>query len=223
MKPALYPIPILIITAFFLIRAEMLKKRQQIYILKPISTLLVIAVASLSFLEPAQNRTYATIILMGLLLCFGGDMALMFQENRKAFIVGLVLFLLGHIAYTVAFALLGRSSAWDILSALVLLAMGIGFYNLLKPNLGTMRIPVIAYLIVISVMVNRAVSTLASPLFGGGQAIMVVTGAVLFYISDVILAAARFWKPWKYHRISLAFYYSGQLLIALAASYFCTS
>ena len=68
MKPALYPIPILIITAFFLIRAEMLKKRQQIYILKPISTLLVIAVASLSFLEPAQNRTYTAIVLLGLIL-----------------------------------------------------------------------------------------------------------------------------------------------------------
>ena len=220
MKPALYPIPILIITAFFLIRAEMLKKRQQIYILKPISTLLVIAVASLSFLEPAQNRTYTAIVLLGLLLCFGGDMALMFQENRKAFAIGLVLFLLGHVAYTVAFALLGRSSTWDILSALVLLAAGIGIYTLVKPNLGTMRIPVIVYILVISVMVNRAVSTLASPVFGSGQAMMVTVGATLFYISDIILAASRFWKPWKYHRISLAFYYSGQLLIALVASYF---
>jgi hypothetical protein len=49
---------------------------------------------------------------------------------------------------------------------------------------------------------------------------MIATGAVLFYISDIILAASRFWRPWRYHRLSLAFYYSGQLLIALAASYF---
>ncbi len=55
MKTALYPIPILAVTAFLLIRAEMLGKRRQIYVLKPISTLLVIAVAGLSFLEPARN------------------------------------------------------------------------------------------------------------------------------------------------------------------------
>ncbi len=220
MKPALYPIPLLVVTVFFLIRAEILEKRRQIYILKPISTLLLIVVALLSFLEPAQNLTYAVGVLLGLLLSFGGDMALMFQENRKAFAVGLVLFLLAHVAYAVVFALLGRSSAWDALSALVLLAVGAGFYALIKSNLGAMRVPVIVYIIVISVMVNRAVSTLVSPVFGGGQAIMVTTGAVLFYISDVILAAGRFWKPCKYHRISLAFYYSGQLLIALAASYF---
>jgi uncharacterized membrane protein YhhN len=221
MKPAIYSIPVLVVIVFFLIRAEILGKRRQTYVLKPISTLIVIAVALLSFLEPAQNLTYAIGVLLGLLLSFGGDVALMFQENRKAFTIGLVFFLLAHVAYTAVFGLLGRSSAWDALSALVLLVVGVGFYTLLKPNLGPMRIPVVVYIIVISIMVNRAVSTLVSPAFGGGQAMMVTAGAVLFYVSDVILAANRFWKPWKYHRISLAFYYSGQLLIALAASYFC--
>jgi multisubunit Na+/H+ antiporter MnhB subunit len=68
--------------------------------------------------------------------------------------------------------------------------------------------------------VSRAVSTLSSPELGARQAVMVAVGAVLFYVSDVILAASRFWKPWEYRRISLAFYYGGQLLIALAASGF---
>ncbi len=220
MKTALYPIPILAVTAFLLIRAEMLGKRRQVYVLKPLSTLLVIAVAGLSFLEPARNLTYSAGILLGLLLSFGGDMALMFQEKRKAFMVGLALFLLAHVAYTVVFWLLGRFSAWDILSTLVLLAAGVTLYILFKPNLGTMKIPVIVYIAVISVMVNRAIGALFSPVFGSGQATLIITGALLFYISDVILAVCRFWRPWRYHRISLAFYYGGQVLIALAASYF---
>jgi uncharacterized membrane protein YhhN len=220
MKPALYPIPALVIAVFFLIWAEMLEKRRQIYVLKPISTVIVIAVVALSFQEPTQNLTYALCVLLGLLLSLGGDIALMFQENRKAFVVGLVLFLLAHVAYTVVFAKLGRFSAWDILSTVALLAVGVGFYTLIKPNLGTMRMPVIVYMVVISVMVSRAVATLANPVLKIGQAVMMAVGAVLFYISDVILAANRFWKPWRYHRVSLAFYYSGQLLIALAASYF---
>ena len=181
MKPALYPIPILVVTVFFLIRAEILEKQRQIYVLKPIATLTVIVVALLSFLEPAQNLTYAVGVLLGLLLSFGGDMALMFQENRKAFVLGLGLFLLAHVAYAVVFALLGCASAWDVLSALALLAVGVGFYALIRPNLGTMRIPVIVYIVVISVMVNQAVSTLVSPVFGSGQAMMVTVGAVIFW------------------------------------------
>jgi uncharacterized membrane protein YhhN len=220
MKLALYPIPILVVVVFLLIRAEILKERQQIYILKPISTLMVIVIAWLSFLEPARNPTYTTGVLIGLLLSLGGDVALMFPDNRKAFTAGLGLFLLAHVAYTVVFLILGRFSGMDVLSAVLLLIAGVGFYTLIKPNLGTMRIPVIVYILVISVMVNRAVSVLAGDAFSGTQGLMVVMGAVLFYVSDIMLAASRFWKPWRYNRISLAFYYSGQILFALTASYF---
>lgn len=220
MSPALHPIPVLVVTVAFLIRAEILGKQRQIYVLKPISTLLVIAVAFFSFLEPVQNLTYTVGVIIGLLLSFGGDIALMFQENRKAFTIGLGLFLLGHVAYTVVFTLLGAFSTWDLVSAGILVVAGVSFYLLIRSNLRTMQMPVIAYIVAISVMVNRAGSTLASPVVGVGQALMILIGAVLFYISDVILAANRFWKSWEYNRISLGFYYGGQLLIALAASYF---
>ena len=161
MKLALYLIPILVVVVFLLIRAEILKERKHIYILKPISTMMVIAVALLSFLEPANTPAYTAGILVGLLLSLGGDVALMFPDNRKAFTVGLGLFLMAHIAYTVVFLMVGRFSGADVLSAVLLLIAGVGFYTLIKPNLGTMRIPVIVYIVVISVMVNRAVSVLA--------------------------------------------------------------
>jgi uncharacterized membrane protein YhhN len=220
MLPAFYLLPILIATVFLLIRAEIRKEKRLVYVFKPISTLLVIAVALLSILEPANNRVFTGGILIGLLLSLGGDVALMFQENRKYFSLGLGLFLLAHLAYTIVFSMLGRPSGWDILSAAILLTMAIGFYNMIRPNLGTMRLPVIIYIVVISVMVNRSVSTLAGPAFSMRQGILIVTGALLFYVSDILLAANRFWKPWRYNRISLAFYYAGQFLIALAASYF---
>jgi uncharacterized membrane protein YhhN len=220
MKPALFLIPGLVVAVFFLIRAEFLERRRQIYTTKPVSTLIVITVALVSLLEPTRNLTYTIGVLLGLLFSLGGDIALMFQENRKAFTVGLGLFLVAHIIYTAAFFSLGRFSSWDILTSVVLLVVGVSFYRLLESNLGSMRGPVIIYMLIISLMVSRAFSALVSPEFGVGQAVMVVAGALLFYISDVILAANRFWRPWRYHRISLALYYSGQLLIALAASYF---
>lgn len=220
MKPALYPIPVLMVTVFFLIRAGFLKNQRQIFIFKPASTLLVIAVALLSLLEPEKNLTYTLGVMIGLVLSLGGDLALMFQEKKKAFMLGLFFFLLAHLAYTGVFMLLGRFTAWDFLPVALLTAAGIGFYILIRSGLGNMRVPVVVYMVVISAMVSRAASTMNSPVFTSSQALLIAAGAGLFYISDVILAANRFWKPWKYNRISLAFYYSGQLLIALAASYF---
>jgi uncharacterized membrane protein YhhN len=219
MNEALYPIPILIITVAFLIRAELRKKKRQIYVLKPLATLTVIAVALLAALDPGHHPTYTWGVLVGLLLSLGGDVALMF-EGKRAFTLGLGLFLLAHVAYTVVFAVLGHFSLLDLLTALVLLGACAAFYRLIRANLGSMRGAVIAYMIIISLMVTQAVSTLASPTFAPGQAVMIAVGAVLFFVSDIILAAARFWRPWRYDRISLAFYYGGQLLIALAASYF---
>ncbi|MCS7179575.1 MAG: lysoplasmalogenase [Anaerolineae bacterium] len=220
MKPALYPIPVLAVTVLWLIRAEFQNQQRQVYIAKPLSTLLIIAVALLSLLEPAYHPFYTAGILVGLFFSLGGDVALMFPEKPKAFLVGLVLFLIAHIAYTVVFTALGRFSAWDLLSAFLLLAAAAGFYRLIRSGLGVLKGPVIGYMVVISVMVHRALATLVSPLFTLGQALMIASGALLFYLSDMILAANRFWRPWKYHHWSLLLYYTGQLFLALAASFF---
>jgi uncharacterized membrane protein YhhN len=220
MQTALYLTFPLLLTVVLLIRAELLKIRKQIYIFKPISTLLVLAIALTAFWDPAHNPTYTIGVVIGLLFSFGGDMALMFQENRKAFTIGLGLFLAAHIAYTVVFFLLGQATSWDLLTGAILLVIALVLYRLFAPNLDSMKIPVIVYIVVISLMVSRAQAAFASPHFGAAQAAMIATGANLFYLSDVILALNRFWKPWKYQRISLAFYYAGQFLIALAAGYF---
>lgn len=220
MKIVLYLVPVLAVTTVFLIRAEMLKIQRQSYIFKPLSTLLIIAAAVIAFWEPSQEPVFTIGVLVGLLFSLGGDIALLFQENPKAFRIGLVLFLMAHIAYILVFSLLGQFTSWDILSGAILLAAGLSFYRLLRTNLGPMKFPVIAYIVIISLMVNRAIASFTSPEFSTTQAWMISTGAVLFFISDVLLAANRFLRPSKYLRINLAFYYAGQMLIALAASYF---
>jgi len=220
MKPAWWTAPLLAVTVPLLVRAGILKEWRRVYVLKPLSTLIVIAAASLSYLRPERSATYTIGILVGLTFSLAGDVAMIFEEKREALLVGLASFLLAHVAYAVTFGMLGRSSWWDVLSTLVLAVVAAGVYWLLKPNLGAMRWPVLVYIVAISLMVSRAVSTLSSDAFGTGQAVMVTVGAVLFYVSDAILALCRFWRPCRYRRGSLAFYYAGQLLIALAASGF---
>lgn len=220
MITAIQLVPFLAALVFILVWAEIIQEREPVYYFKPTATLVVIAMVILSFFKPVFNLTYSVGILVGLLFSLGGDVALMFQEYRRAFIIGLVLFLLAHVVYTVVFFQFGMFSSLDYLVGAVLLLAAVGFYQLIKPNLGKMKIPVIVYILVISLMVSRAVSTFANPEIGEQQAWMIAGGAVLFFISDIILAANRFWKPWKFNRVSLAFYYSGQALLALAASYF---
>jgi uncharacterized membrane protein YhhN len=220
MKTALFLIPVLIFTVSLLIRAEFLEKKRQIYFLKPVSTLIVILAALVSFLEPNHNSTYTFGVLLGLFFSLAGDIALMFQEKSKSFLVGLGFFLAAQVIYTFVFAILGQSSAWDILAGIALFIVAGMFYTLIRPNLGAMKGPVIGYIVIISMMVNRAFTAFASPVFSDIQAIMIAGGALLFYLSDMVLASNRFWRAWKYHRLSLVLYYSSQLLIALAASYF---
>jgi uncharacterized membrane protein YhhN len=219
-KSSLNLIPIIVITVFFLIRARFKNNKRQIYFFKPLSTLIVICAALISFLEPTQNLLYTIGISLGLLFSLGGDISLMFDKNNKSFITGLGLFLTAHVIYTMVFLQLGRFSSQDILPAIILLILGVFFYILIHLKLGAFKFPVIGYIIIISVMVSRAFSSINSSSINNDQAPMIVAGALLFYISDMILAANMFWKPWKYNHLSLIFYYSGQFLIALAASYF---
>ena len=215
----LVPIPLIALAVFLLIRAEFRSDRRQIYVLKPLSTLLVIAVAALSLPAPGARAGYTAGILAGLILSLGGDVALIFP-SAKAFQAGLVLFLLAHVAYAVTFTLFNGFYPGDLISGGVLLGVAVVVYRYLAPNLGKMKGPVIAYIAIICLMVNRAISTFLGTTFTRTQAILVSAGAVLFWISDLILAVNRFGRPFKYHRISLAFYYGGQLLIALSPAFF---
>ena len=215
----LYIIPILAVTVFLLIRAEFADHRKYIYFLKPMATLFVLGTVTSAFFQPDYNGMYTRFVLIALLFSLGGDLALMFPKNRKAFSLGLGLFLTAHAVYTVAFMRVGQFSVWTLIPVAIMFILGISFYQLIHVKLGSMKGPVIAYIVIISIMVVSATMVWESSVMGKSQALMIMGGASLFYISDIILAANRFWKAWQYNRISLAFYYSGQLLIALAAGY----
>ena len=217
--PYLIPIPFLIVTVVLLVRAELRLDQRSIYILKPLSTLLVISVALLSFLTPGVQPWYTLSILLALVFSLGGDLALMFKSAR-AFQIGLVLFLLAHVVYTVAFTLPNGFQPQDLITGTVLLILAVVLYLYISPGLGSMRGPVVLYTLVITLMVNRGISTFFGDAFSLKQAWLISVGAVLFWLSDLVLAVNRFGRPFRYHKLSLLLYYGGQLLIALSPSYF---
>jgi uncharacterized membrane protein YhhN len=215
----LIPIPVLLITVPLLVWAALRENKKLVYVLKPVSTLLVILIALLSLFTPNASPAYTWGITLGLVLCLGGDVALMFESNR-AFMIGLVLFLLGHVVYAVFFTIPNGFHTADLITGLFLLLFAAGVYLYLKPGLGSMKGPVIAYILIICLMVNRATSTFFGDAFSPTQRWLIFLGAVLFMLSDIVLAVNRFRQPLKYGRLSLLLYYGGQVLIALSPSYF---
>lgn len=215
----LIPIPFLVVTVILLVRAKFRSDQKQIFFFKPVSTLLVITVALLSFLTPGVQPSFTLWIALGLVLSLGGDVALMFKTN-KAFRIGLVLFLLTHLVYSIAFTVFNGIQPQDLISGAVLLVLAAIIFLYLKPGLDNLQGPVIFYILAICLMVNRAISTLFGDTFSITQAWLVTIGAILFWLSDLILAINRFRHPFKEERLNLFPYYGGQLLIALSSSYF---
>jgi uncharacterized membrane protein YhhN len=215
----LIPIPFLLATVTLTIRAKLRENDRQIYVFKPISTLLVILVALLSLLTPGAQVGYTLWITLGSILSLGGDVALMFKSS-KAFITGLVLFLLAHVVYTVAFTVPNGFHTQDLTTAAALLVIAAVVYVYLRPGLGAMGGPVVLYILVITLMVNRAISTFFGNAFTLTQAWLITLGAILFWLSDLMLAINRFRRPFRAEAFSLYLYYGGQLLIALSPSYF---
>ena len=215
-------IGLMLITVTMLHRHEFAENEKGIHFWKPLSSTLMTLLLLASFLRVDSFRAdYTLALLIGIILCFGGDMALMFMnKSKKAFKIGLVLFLLGHVAYIVVFTWFSGFHKNDWISGTILIIAGIAIYLYLFPALGDLKIPVFLYVVIISLMVNRAISVFYGDFFSITQAWLITAGAVLFYISDIILALARFRHTWRYGRINLAFYYSGQALIALSAGFF---
>ena len=133
----LIPVPFLVLTVTLLVRAEFRSDQKQIYLFKPLSTLLVIGVALLSFLTPGVQPTFTLWVTLGLILSLGGDVALMFKSSR-AFLIGLVLFLLAHIVYSIAFTVPNGFHPQDLISGAALLLLAVAVYLYLKPGLGAM-------------------------------------------------------------------------------------
>lgn len=212
-------IPVIAVTVTLLVRASLRENQRQVYVWKPLSTLLVIAVALLSLLQPDAQPAFTLGITVGLLFSLGGDVALMFESNRW-FLIGLVLFLVAHVVYAVVLTVFNGFYPQDLVTAALLLALSIPIYLYLRPSLGSMNLPVIGYMFVITFMVNRALSTFFGDTFTTTQAWLLSVGAILFWLSDLVLAINKFRHPFRNNRYSLYLYYGGQLLIALAPSFF---
>lgn len=201
----------LLVSFALLLRADYAGAAQQVYLFKPLSTILVIAIVF-----PAVRQAgdaYARFVALGLLFSLVGDVFLMLPRDR--FVAGLASFLLAHLWYIGAFTRDGGFSRHSS-TALPLVALGVILMSLLWPFLGALRLPVTAYMLVILAMAWQALERSRQDAHDGAW--WAAVGAVLFVASDATLGLARFRADFAGSRaLVLGTYYLAQWMIATSA------
>ncbi|MEJ5257675.1 MAG: lysoplasmalogenase [Fervidobacterium sp.] len=178
-------------------------KRSLSILTKVLTTFCVfIAVVSWS----VKNGNYSgwrLLLSLGILFGVLGDF---FMEFEKFFLYGMLSFLVGHVFYIFSF----RSNG-GFPNALILtfvLCIGIAYYFFIQNKLGKDKIPVLVYVLAISTMLA----------FSSNMSLLTFLGALLFFVSDAILAYDKYVKsvPLRDFLI-LSTYFSGQILIGISA------
>ncbi len=161
----------------------------------------------------ALRSVYGRIIVLGLVFGWCGDV-LLIGTSTNAFLAGLAAFLLAHLAYIAAFIARGLSVRWTLLAAVPVVAAALVVSDWLTPHLASdLLLPVRVYTAAISLMVILAFGTR-----GRGAPALILVGAVLFFVSDLSVAALRLVQTdYPTYVWGLPFYYAGQACLALSS------
>ncbi|MBT8367372.1 MAG: lysoplasmalogenase, partial [Deltaproteobacteria bacterium] len=126
--------------------------------------------------------TYYLFLLAGMLFCLGGDVFLALPQSRM-FLWGLVSFLVGHVFYVIAFGRTAGTNQWTLIGLTISLIASGAVYLWLRPHLGTMKIAVICYMVVISAMAVGAWSMLGADHLKLSGRVLACGGALSFFVS----------------------------------------
>ena len=161
------------------------------YVFKPS---LMLALGIYFFLETAKtpNKKQRNLVLTALFFSLLGDVFLMLPNG---FILGLAAFLVGHLFYIFAFMLDNQGFLFSkkdrLMAALGILIYGVVFLSIVVPKVNVdLKMPIIAYGITILVMLLTALNrwqNVENETFK-----WVLIGAILFVLSDSLIAISRF-------------------------------
>jgi uncharacterized membrane protein YhhN len=187
------------------------------YITKPLimSSLLIYYLAG----RKEKANTLTSLMIAAIFFSWCGDIILMLQgSNEKLFVFGLASFLIAHLFYIPAYGKAVNQDKSEVNQSFIrtriafLLFVGLALIYILYPRLEEMLIPVSLYTIVIITMAIAAVMRKGRTI--DKSFIMVYSGALLFIMSDSMIAINKFLNPLVQARLLImATYIAAQLLI----------
>jgi len=175
-------------------------------VFKLIPMLLILILAIMT--KASNIIPYKALIIIALIFCAFGDYTIQW------FIIGLSCFLVGHLFYIRAF-LSTKETSSPLWITICLSIYGVAMMiwiggSLFKEENYILALAVVLYIIVILIMGWSSFRT-------GSK--LAIFGALLFIISDSILAINKFMFPVTYsHQLIMLTYYGAQILIALSIS-----
>lgn len=188
--------------------------RKLFYLFKPLTTLTIIVIAVLSMLDSKSLAIAPYLIVAGLVCCMVGDIFLMLGE--RTFVYGLASFALGHVLFSIALIIItGFEFTWWLF--LIVVVIGLSFARFLLPYTGKMKVPVIFYMTLITLMTWLSLERLY--LFRDYASLCMAVGTILFGISDSTISINKFKGKFKSAElIILGTYYPAIWCIAYSLS-----
>ena len=196
---------------------------------KMLSALLLKALASLLFVlgglfafSLAVRPHFARLVLIGLMLGAIGDVCLnlrflLTDGARRAFLLGIASFLLGHVAYVLALISCAPAALLYALPAAAVVSFFLIRFVLSRIEVdGAIKTFGIVYLCVVFLMACVALTLFLLEPQSVGRAIF-AAGGVLFAASDVLLILGQFGRRTYrgFRALNLSLYYVGQVCICL--------
>ncbi len=189
-----WPIYIFVISSFIEIVSPLFNWESHVFV-KPLILI------SLMIYYVLHTSMRSVIFLAALFFCWGGDVFLLFQsKNELFFMAGLGAFLIGHLLYIFSYLQFrSEDKRYELLGpqkvrfSLPIILAGTGLVTILYPALGGLSIPVMMYACILIIMVLTA-------LFRFGRTsklsfVLIFFGAIMFMISDSVLAMNKFLNP----------------------------
>lgn len=175
-------------------------------VLKPLCALGFLLIAIMC---GALDSLYGLLILLALMLCAVGDVALLSRDKPKLFLLGMAAFGLGHLVFAVAFFGPYMSQAMTSIGLALAIILGGGFAtSIWKDVPRDIRVAVGIYIAIIGLMIISAFST---------GFVMITVGATLFAFSDLFVARDRFVTRAPWHPFVITpLYFGAQALFALS-------
>jgi len=147
------------------------------------------------------------LMLLALIFSLLGDVLLMFVFNSANFFIsGLIAFLIAHVFYIITFLKSRNKEKSPIPFSVLLLIYGALIFYFLSCGLGEMFIPVVVYMCIILLMAITAFLRKGS--VPNVSYKFVFFGAILFMISDSLLALNKFYLPFSFADTSIIFTYA---------------
>jgi uncharacterized membrane protein YhhN len=192
---------------------EKKKDRIPLLIIKFVLSLLFV-ITALS--QPHPVPAYYHYLVVGLIFCLIGDVGLALPQ-KKAFMGGLLAFLVGHVFYIFSFLSLTSVFYWISIEGVIIWGISALIFFWLRPHLKSMLIPVLLYILVITVMVSGAWAVFWKSSFQISGRTLILVGSYCFYFSDLFVARSKFIKEEYWNRLlGLPLYYTGQFMLAFS-------